>query len=104
MSRTAVVILNWNGKGFLKQFLPSVVDFSDNADIWVADNGSTDGSVDFLREQFPTVKIICFDSNYGFAGGYNKALESIDAEYFVLLNSDVEVTSGWLTPLVDFMV
>ena len=103
MSRTAVVILNWNGKGFLKQFLPSVVDFSDNADIWVADNGSTDGSVDFLREQFPTVKIICFDSNYGFASGYNKALESIDAEYFVLLNSDVEVTSGWLTPLVDFM-
>jgi hypothetical protein len=103
MSRTAVVILNWNGKGFLKQFLPSVVDFSDNADIWVADNGSTDGSVDFLREQFPTVKIICFDSNYGFAGGYNNALESIDAEYFVLLNSDVEVTSGWLTPLVDFM-
>ena len=103
MSKTAVVILNWNGKGFLEQFLPSVVKFSADADVWVADNGSTDGSVDFLRKQFPTVKLLCFDHNYGFAGGYNKALESIDAEYFVLLNSDVEVTANWLEPLTKFM-
>lgn len=103
MSKTAVVILNWNGKRFLEQFLPSVVKFSADADVWVADNGSTDSSIDFLREQFPTVKLLCFDRNHGFAGGYNKALEAIDAEYFVLLNSDVEVTENWLVPLIDFM-
>jgi hypothetical protein len=103
MSKTAVVILNWNGKGFLEQFLPSVVGFSAEADVWVADNGSTDGSIDFLREHFPTVKLLCFDQNYGFAGGYNMALKAIDAEYFVLLNSDVEVTENWLAPLTDFM-
>lgn len=103
MSKTAVVILNWNGKGFLEKFLPSVVEFSVGADVWVADNGSTDGSIDFLREQFPTVNLLCFDRNYGFAGGYNKALEAIDAEYFVLLNSDVEVTADWLEPLTNYM-
>ena len=103
MSRIAVVILNWNGKAFLEKFLPSVTTLSDGADIWVADNGSTDDSIDLLHKQFPTVKILQFDQNYGFTGGYNKALEQIEAEYFVLLNSDIEVTEGWITPLVTFM-
>lgn len=103
--KTAVVILNWNGEMFLKQFLPSVVantDLSVN-EIVVADNGSTDGSLQLLKEQFPEVKTILLDQNYGFAGGYNKALAQIEAEYYLLLNSDVEVTPAWLDVLTDYM-
>ncbi len=103
MSRIAVVILNWNGRAFLEIFLPSVTTLSDGADVWVADNGSTDDSIELIRKQFPTVKVLQFDQNYGFTGGYNKALEQIEAEYFVLLNSDIEVTKGWLKPLADYM-
>ncbi len=94
----AVVILNWNGKALMDEFLPSVIAHTpaDKAEIVVADNGSTDGSVDFLKEKFPEVRIISFDKNYGFAEGYNQALKHIDANYSVLLNSDVEVTPNWL--------
>ncbi len=103
--KTAVVILNWNGKNYLEQFLPSVVKYSKNNDteVVVADNGSTDHSVSFLKEKFPEVKLILFDKNYGFTGGYNKALQQIDAEYFVLLNSDVEVTENWIAPIINIL-
>ena len=101
--KVAVVILNYNGASMLAKFLPSVVEFSPGAGIVVADNASTDDSVAVLRESFPTVRLIQLDRNYGFAEGYNKALEQVDAEYFLLLNSDVEVTDGWLEPLLSFM-
>ena len=107
--QVAVVILNWNGEQMLRQFLPSVVEHSvlpkvlGDAVVYVADNGSTDGSLALLAAEFPTVRTIVFKENYGFADGYNKAFEQIDAEYAVLLNSDVEVTAGWLTPLVEYM-
>ena len=107
--KVAVVILNWNGESMLRQFLPSVVEHSvlpeplGEAVVYVADNGSTDGSLALLAEEFPMVRTIVFSENYGFADGYNKAFEQIDAEYAVLLNSDVEVTSGWLVPLVEYM-
>ena len=107
--KVAVVILNWNGEQMLRQFLPSVVEHSvlpetlDEAVVYVADNGSTDDSLALLAKEFPMVSTIVFDENYGFADGYNKAFEQIDAEYAVLLNSDVEVTAGWLIPLVEYM-
>ena len=96
--KAAIVILNWNGKEHLKKYMPSVVGYTDTslAEIIVADNGSTDDSVAFLDENYPFIRIIKLDSNYGFAGGYNKALAQIDAEIFCLLNSDVRVTAGWL--------
>ena len=105
MDKTAIVILNWNGLEYLKQFLGTVVRYSDypGTSLYVADNGSADGSVDWLTAHFKDVKIIRLEENFGFAGGYNKAIEKIDAEYFLLLNSDIEVTEGWLPPLVKFM-
>ncbi len=105
MIKVAVVILNWNGKKFLEQFLPVVCRHSseNNTEVIVADNGSTDDSVSFLKDQFPEVRIIEFQQNYGFALGYHKALELIDAEYYMLLNSDVEVTPDWLAPLAAVM-
>lgn len=104
-TKTAIVILNWNGKKFLNKFLLSVVKYSnaENIEIIVADNGSTDNSVSFLKENFSQVRLILFDKNYGFTGGYNKALEQIDAEYFVLLNSDVEVNHNWIEPIISMM-
>ena len=102
--KVAVVILNWNGEAMLRRFLPTVVRYScDEAEIWVADNASDDASVQLLREHFPSVRLIQLDKNYGFAEGYNRALAQIEAEYYVLLNSDVEVTHHWLTPLVEYM-
>lgn len=101
MSRTAIVILNYNGESLLRQFLPGVVACSDNALIVVADNASTDGSVSFVRDTFPGVRVIELNKNYGFCGGYNRALRQIDTDYYLLLNSDVEVTPGWLDPLVE---
>lgn len=103
--KVAVVILNWNGEHFLKKFLPSVVRYSSGEGIavYVADNGSTDSSLALLQSSFPEVRTICLDKNYGFAGGYNIALRQINTEYFVLLNSDVEVVENWLQPLVEFM-
>jgi len=105
MTKTAVVILNWNGRKFLEQFLPSVTTHSTAAgtEIWVADNGSTDDSISFLKHNYPQVRTLQFDQNYGFTGGYNRALQQIEAKYFVLLNSDVEVTPNWLEPMVDYM-
>ncbi len=103
MTKTAVVILNYNGKAYLEKFLPSVVAHSENAAAIVADNSSTDDSVSFLKEHFPHVQLILLDKNYGYAGGYNEALKQVDAEYFMLLNSDVEVTKEWLAPLEQFL-
>lgn len=102
-SKTSIVILNWNGSNMLKKFLPSVLACSANAEVVVADNASTDGSLDLLRSSFPEVRLIVLDRNYGFAEGYNKALEQVKAQYYVLLNSDVEVGEGWLQPLVAFL-
>lgn len=102
--KVAIVILNWNGEAMLKQYLSGVLQYSqDEATVYVADNGSTDGSVAMLREHFPQVKLIVLDKNWGFAEGYNKALAQVEADYYVLLNSDIEVTHHWLTPLVEFM-
>ncbi len=105
MSSVAVVILNWNGITFLKRFLPSVVEHTNPelADIYVADNGSTDDSLKWLRQNYAQVKIIRLDRNWGFAEGYNLALKQISSKYYVLLNSDVEVTAHWLNPLVGLM-
>ncbi len=103
--RLSIVILNWNGANFLRKFLPGVVRHSamDGVEVVVADNGSTDNSLDVLRDAFPQVRVIELGRNYGFAEGYNRALEQIDADLFLLLNSDVEVTEGWLQPLIDCM-
>lgn len=91
--------MNYNGEKLLQQFLPSVVEHSKNATVIVADNGSTDQSIQFVSKNFPSVSIIKLEKNYGFCGGYNKALKQVDSAYYVLLNSDVEVTPGWLSPL-----
>ena len=101
--KLAVVILNYNGASMLSRFLPSVVKCSSGAEIVVADNASTDDSVAVVAKGFPTVRLIQLDRNYGFADGYNRALEQVDAEYMLLLNSDVEVSEGWLEPLLSFM-
>lgn len=103
MNKIAVVILNWNGRVLLEQFLPAVIQFSPIAEIIIADNHSTDDSVKFVETNFPSVRIIQNSSNGGYAKGYNDALKHIDAEYCVLLNSDVEVTSGWLEPVIRMM-
>ena len=97
--------MNWNGCEMLRSFLPSVVRCSETegTEIYVADNGSTDASVEMLRQEFPSVHLIILDKNRGFAEGYNLALQQVSAEYVVLLNSDVEVTGHWLAPLVDYM-
>ena len=99
----AVVILNWNGKDFLKQFLPSVIKHSTDATIYVADNASTDDSIEFLKSDFPALTLIEISKNLGFAGGYNKALKNLKEDYFVLLNSDVEVTNNWISPIIELM-
>lgn len=105
MKKIAVVILNWNGRDLMKQYLPSVIKNTDSelADIYVADNGSDDDSVQFLESKFPDVKIIRLDKNYGFAEGYNLAIDTISEEYVVLLNSDVRVGENWITPLFEYM-
>ena len=97
--KTAIVILNWNGEAMLARFLPSVIAHSGDAEVIVADNGSTDGSITLLEHRFPSIRIIRLDHNYGFAEGYNQALRLVDADYYMLLNSDVEVPAGWLEPL-----
>lgn len=100
----AIVILNWNGVRYLEQFLPSVMATSyENVRVIVADNASSDNSLTFLQHHYPTVEIIELDKNYGFAGGYNEALKRVAAEYYVLLNSDVEVTPGWLEPIIALL-
>ncbi|WP_281335909.1 glycosyltransferase family 2 protein [Flavobacterium eburneipallidum] len=99
--KIAVVILNWNGTKLLEQFLPSIIKYSPEAVIYVADNASTDDSVAFIKANFPTVKIVINESNFGFAQGYNEALKHIDAEIYALVNSDVEVTENWLKPIIE---
>ena len=107
--KCSVIILNWNGAAMLRQYLPSVVQsirkraIGDQAEVIVADNGSTDNSLEVLREEFPTVKTIVLDTNYGFAEGYNRAIAQVDSPYVVLLNSDVETPEGWLEPLIAYL-
>ncbi len=102
--KVAVVILNWNGRDFLEKFLPSVTEFSaEHAQVIVADNASTDGSVEFLKANFPDVQIIVNAENGGFSKGYNDALRQVETEYYVLLNSDVEVTENWIAPILSMM-
>ena len=104
MKKTAVVILNYNGSKFLKRFLPGVVEKSLHvADIIVADNNSTDDSIELLENEFPQVILIKLAENKGYAGGYNNALKQVNADYYILLNSDIEVTDGWIESVIDLM-
>lgn len=101
MKKIAVVILNWNGAKLLEQFLPSVVAYSEEATIYVADNASTDTSIEVIQSKFPQITIIKNDGNYGFAKGYNVALQQVEEDYYALVNSDIEVTENWLTPILS---
>lgn len=105
MKSLGVIILNWNGEKLLKEFLPTAARYTitEDADLIVADNGSTDNSVEWVRNNCPEVKVIELDRNYGFAEGYNRAIQAVDYKYIVLLNSDVEVTPGWWQPMLRFM-
>jgi GT2 family glycosyltransferase len=103
MNKVAIVILNWNGKKFLEEFLPSVLKNSPGAKTIVADNSSTDDSVSYLKANYPEIEIIQIPENKGYTGGYNFALSKIKAEYFILLNSDIEVTPGWIDPIIKLM-
>ena len=102
--KTAVVILNWNTEHYLRAFLPALVSSCPSgSEVIVADSGSSDGSLDWVKSEFPGLRTIALGDNFGFTGGYNRALAQIDAEYYVLINSDVEVSAGWLAPLVAYM-
>jgi len=102
--KVAIVILNWNGIKHLRQFLPSVMSSVwPDLEVVIADNASTDDSVEFIRQRYPTIRIIQNDQNYGFTGGYNRVLSQIDADYYILLNSDVEVLPDWIAPVIDLM-
>ena len=104
MKKAAIVILNWNGEKFLKKYMPALVaNTPAYGTIIVADNNSTDGSIGWLGKEYPHIRTIILDKNYGFTGGYNRALAQVDAEYFILLNSDILVPDGWLEPLISFM-
>ena len=104
MEKLAIVILNWNGAKMLRQYMPTVLNYSrDEAVVYVADNASTDDSLELLRSDFPECRLIVLDKNWGFAEGYNRALKQVEAKYYLLLNSDIEVTHHWLTPLVEYM-
>lgn len=103
MNTLSVVLLNYNGKHHLESFLPSVVDNSGPHEVVVIDNGSDDGSLTFIEKQFPSVRLIAFDKNHGFCGGYNKAIPQIQSDYVVLLNTDVEVTNGWIDPVLNHL-
>lgn len=105
MSKVAIVILNWNGSAMLQKFLPTLIEHStmDGVELIVADNNSADDSIRVMKENFSQIRTIVLDDNYGFAGGYNKALQQVEAEYYLLLNSDIEVTDGWLEPMLEYM-
>lgn len=103
MDKIAIVILNWNGRKMMEKYLPSVLEHSKEAEVYIADNNSSDDSLEWLRIYINKVKVIKLDQNYGFADGYNRALKQVKAEYYMLLNSDVEVTPHWLQPLVEYM-
>ncbi len=99
--KTAIVILNWNGKKLLETFLPSIINYSPNTEVYVADNASTDDSISFVKQNFPSVKIITNKENGGYAKGYNDALQHIEADVYCLINSDIEVTKNWLAAILD---
>lgn len=103
--KTSVVILNWNGRKLLEEFLPTVLrhTLDDETEVVVADNGSSDDSLDFLKANFPQARVIVLDKNYGFAEGYNRALQQVSSEYVVLLNSDVETTENWISTMIDYL-
>jgi GT2 family glycosyltransferase len=104
MKKVAVVILNWNGKSFLEKFLPSVIEYSKGfAELIIADNASTDDSITFLQTCFPEIRVIVLKENFGFSKGYNEALKQVKADYYVLLNSDIEVTENWIAPVIELM-
>jgi hypothetical protein len=102
-SSVAIVILNYNGRHYLEKFLPNIIRYSPGYDIWVADNASTDQSIEWLKEQYPELKTLLISENKGYAGGYNEALKRISSEYYILLNSDIEVTENWIEPVISFM-
>ena len=99
--KTAIVILNWNGRSLLEQFLPDLVKHTKDAELWVIDNASTDDSCIFLSQQYPQIKQVLLDQNHGFAKGYNLGLKSIEADLYCLLNNDVAVSENWLSPIQD---
>ena len=103
MTKTAIVILNYNGKKFLEQFLPAITSYSHEASVFVVDNHSTDDSVEFVQRTYPEIEVIVLKENLGFCGGYNAALKQIQATYYGLINSDIEVTEGWLQPIVELL-
>ncbi len=103
MARIAVAILNYNGAGLLKQFLPAIIAHSPEADIIVGDNGSTDNSRQVLADEFPSVRVVVLGANHGYAGGYNRLLDKLEYDYVALVNSDIEVTAGWLQPLIEIL-
>ena len=103
MNTISVVILNYNGEKMLEKYLPSVVSNTKDAEIIVADNKSTDNSITWIKNNYPSIRIIEMSENWGFAEGYNKALKQVDSEYFILLNSDVYTPEGWLQPLIDYL-
>ena len=100
---TAVVILNWNGIKWIQKFLPTIIEKSNEANIYIADNASNDESVDFVNNNYPSVKIIQNSSNEGYAKGYNDALKKLDEKYYILINSDIEVTDNWINPIINLM-
>ncbi|MCQ2283302.1 MAG: glycosyltransferase family 2 protein [Bacteroidales bacterium] len=104
MTKLAIVILNWNGKRYLEQFLPTLIQYlPDYAEVVVADNASTDDSIAFLQEKYPGIRLLRNSSNEGFAKGYNTALQQVEAKYYCLLNSDIEVTAHWIEPIIEMM-
>jgi Predicted glycosyltransferases len=103
VNKVSIVILNYNGQRFLEEFLPSVIANSAGHQIIVADNASTDNSLPFLKENYPDIRVIELPKNGGFAGGYNAALNQVVSEYYVLLNSDIEVTTNWIEPMLDIL-
>lgn len=102
--KVAVVILNWNGRKYLERFLPEVIEYSkDHAEVIIADNASSDDSITYLNQNYPDIRVIQFPINYGFAAGYNKAFEQVESDYYILLNSDMQVTPNWIPPVISLM-
>jgi GT2 family glycosyltransferase len=101
MAKVSIVILNFNGRHFLEKFLPSIIKYSEGHEIVVADNNSSDDSISLLENSFPEIRLIVLDENYGFCGGYNRALAQLNSDFFVIINSDVEVTENWINPVLE---
>jgi GT2 family glycosyltransferase len=102
-SSVAIVILNYNGRHYLEKFLPNIIRYSGNYEIWIADNASTDQSLEWIRSNYPSLRVLEIQENKGYAGGYNEALRHIKSDYYILLNSDIEVTENWVDPVITFM-